>query len=260
MKLTILIAEDERLAREELAYWLAKEPDIELLEMAASGAAALELAAKHKPDVVFMDIEMPEMDGIQAAQRLAAGAEMPLLVFTTAYDRHAIEAFRLGAVDYLLKPYEAARLSQTLGRIRSRAALRRPAREAASAGDGVFRPVSASPVPKRGKLLIEDGGRMVVVEAQQCLYAVKEEKSTRLHLTDGRTFVTKQTLQELEDRLGEGFFRPHRSYLINLDGIEAIEPWFNGAYNALLKGAGRTCIPVSRVAAKEMIRLLSGEG
>ncbi|MFC4098508.1 LytR/AlgR family response regulator transcription factor [Paenibacillus xanthanilyticus] len=261
MKLTILIAEDERLAREELAYMLAKEPDIELLEAAASGTAALALAAKHKPDVVFMDIEMPEMDGIQAAQRLAADAdtEMPLLVFTTAYDRHAIEAFRLGAVDYLLKPYGEERLGQTLARIRSRAALRRAERQAAASGAGMTKPVASFTPPKRDKLLIEDGSRMVVIEARQCLYAVKEEKSTRLHLADGRTFVTKQTLQELEERLGAGFFRPHRSYLINLDGIEAIEPWFNGAYNALLKGPGRTCIPVSRVAAKEMIRRLSGE-
>lgn len=257
MKLTILIADDERLAREELAYLLGKEPDIELLETAASGAAAVELAAKHKPDVVFLDIEMPELDGIQAAQRLASGARMPLIVFTTAYDGHAIEAFRLGAVDYLLKPYGEARLGQTLARLRSRAALNRAGGDPAAEGAVVSKPAIAT--PKRSKLLIEDGGRMVVVEAKQCLYAVKEEKSTRIHLTDGRTFMTKQTLQELEDRLGAGFFRPHRSYLINLDGIEAIEPWFNGAYNALLKGEGRTCIPVSRVAAKEMIRLLSGE-
>lgn len=249
MKLRIMIAEDERLAREELIYLLSKEPDVELVPSAASGVEALELAQKHKPDVVFLDIEMPEMDGIQAAHRLVEMNPRPFLIFTTAYDQYAIEAFQLEAVDYLLKPYAEERLRQTLERIRGRKA---------EAGSEVRTKAPLGPPFKSGKLLVDDGTRMVVLEAELFLYAVKEDKVTRIHMADGRSYAAKQTLQELEERLGPSFFRPHRSYLVNLDYIYEIEPWFNGAYNAILRDSNRTQIPVSRVAAKEMIRLLQG--
>jgi len=249
MKLRVMIAEDERLAREELIYLLSKEPDVELVPSAASGVEALELAQKHKPDAVFLDIEMPEMDGIQAAHQLVEMDPRPFLVFTTAYDQYAIEAFQLEAVDYLLKPYAEERLRQTLERIRGRKA---------EAGTDVRTKAPLSPPFKSGKLLVDDGARMVVLEAELFLYAVKEDKVTRIHMADGRSYAAKQTLQELEERLGPSFFRPHRSYLVNLDYIYEIEPWFNGAYNAILRDPNRTQIPVSRVAAKEMIRLLQG--
>jgi two-component system response regulator LytT len=249
MKLRIMIAEDERLAREELIYLLSKEPDVELVPSAASGVEALELAQKHKPEVVFLDIEMPELDGIQAAHRLNELELRPFLVFTTAYDQYAIEAFQLEAVDYLLKPYAEERLRQTLERIRGRKA---------ESGTDARTKAPPGPLFKSGKLLVDDGARMIVLESELFLYAVKEDKVSRIHMADGRSYVAKQTLQELEERLGPSFFRPHRSYLVNLDYIYELEPWFNGAYNAILKDPNRTRIPVSRMAAKEMIRLLQG--
>lgn len=251
MKLHVLIAEDERLAREELIYLLSKEPDVVLLPPAASGLEALELALKHRPDAIFLDVQMPEMDGIQAAHRLAEINPRPFIVFTTAYDQYALEAFQLDAVDYLLKPYEEERFRQTLIRIRGR-------KTDAGSGYPAQSPV-ASPAFKRSKLLIDDGGRMVVLEPEFFLYAMKEEKVTRIFMADGRSYGTRQTLQELEERLGSSFFRPHRSYLVNLEYIHELEPWFNGAYNAVLKDSQRTKIPVSRIAARDMIRLLQGQ-
>lgn len=253
MKLRVMIAEDERLAREELIYLLSKEPEIVLLPSAASGVEALEIAQKHKPDAVFLDIEMPEMNGIQAAYRLHEMDPRPFIVFTTAYDQYALEAFQLEAVDYLLKPYDEERLRRTLDRIRSR-------KTEAGGASGAHKQTEAPAAPafKRNKLLVDDGDRMVVLEAELFLYAVKEEKVTHIHMADGRSYATKQTLQELEERLGATFFRPHRSYLVNLDYIQEIEPWFNGAYNAILKDSNRTKVPVSRIAAKDLIRLLQG--
>jgi two-component system response regulator LytT len=191
------------------------------------------------------------MDGVQAARRLHEIDPRPFIVFSTAYDQYALEAFQLEAVDYLLKPYEEERFRQTLIRIRAR-----------KSGAGSMHTAKSpleTPAFKRSKLLIDDGGRMVVLDPEFFLYAVKEEKVTRIFMADGRTYGTKQTLQDLEERLGSAFFRPHRSYLVNLDYIHELEPWFNGAYNAVLKDSQRTKIPVSRIAARDMIRLLQGQ-
>ncbi|MED4602040.1 LytTR family DNA-binding domain-containing protein, partial [Paenibacillus validus] len=109
------------------------------------------------------------------------------------------------------------------------------------------------------KLLIDDGSRMIVVEPMKVGFAVKEEKLTQIHMADGQVHATRQTLQELEEKLtGYSFFRPHRSYLVNVEFIDEIEPWFNGAYNVILKDAKRSRIPLSRVAAKELIKRLQG--
>lgn len=119
-RIKVMIAEDERLAREELAYLLEQEPDIEMLPYAASGRELLELAAQWQPDVVFLDVHMPELEGLQAARMLKASPHSPLIVFTTAYDEYAVEAFGLNAIDYLLKPYSHIRFKESLERIRAR--------------------------------------------------------------------------------------------------------------------------------------------
>ncbi|WP_228551253.1 LytR/AlgR family response regulator transcription factor [Paenibacillus sp. B01] len=315
--LTVLIADDERLAREELVYLLSREAGVELVGQACSGREALEQARRLRPDALFLDVEMPEGSGLQAARRLREEGSAPMIVFTTAYDRYAVEAFGVEAVDYLLKPYEEERLREALARLRQRkeagtepasredgpaggmlpeteGGADRPLAEAAAGADlsaapsleGSVRPsgqqegeaasAAASPaagavpridhagidpaasVPRKARLLVEDGGRMVVLDAALLLYAAKEDKSTRLRMADGSDHFTRQTLQELEERLGRGFFRPHRSYLVHLDYIKEIEPWFNGAYNLVLKHAEGERIPVSRAAAKDMLRLLEG--
>ncbi|GGG03756.1 LytR/AlgR family response regulator transcription factor [Paenibacillus abyssi] len=259
----VMIAEDERLAREELLYLLSQEQDVELLPFAVNGAELLELADIHKPDVVFLDIQMPGLDGVQTAQQLMNIEPQPLIVFATAYEQYAVEAFRIEAVDYLLKPYDEDRLREALQRIRkllasSEGASPSPASAAPAAlkasGSKVLQP------PIKPKLLVDDGSRMIVIEPVKIGFAVKEEKQTHIHMADGQVHATRQTLQELEEKLtGYAFFRPHRSYLVNVDFIDEIEPWFNGAYNIILKDAKRSRIPVSRSAGKELIRRLQGE-
>jgi two-component system response regulator LytT len=239
----IMIAEDERLAREELIYLLSKEPDVTLLPSATNGDELLSLAEKHEPDVIFLDIHMPGSNGMQAAEALLRRHPKPQLVFATAYDAYAVEAFQQGATDYLLKPYDEERLRLTLQRLRDR--------------QGTPSHVPPLPSAPKGKLLIEGDSRTVIVDPASIAFAEKEEKQTRIHMTDGQMHLTKYSLQELQDRMqGHPFFRTHRSYLVNVGRIAEIEPWFNGASNAILSDAKRSRIPISRIASKELLRLI----
>ena len=247
-----MIAEDERLAREELIYLLKQEEDLEILPSASNGRELLDLTRIHKPQVVFLDVQMPEMEGIEAATQLRAAFRDILLVFTTAYEDYAVTAFGLNAIDYLLKPYSQDRLKETLQRIRERL----------GAAAARMTPASAPSLSSRklNKLLLEDGTKHVLLNPESILYAVREERVIRIFTSEGQNVASKLTLQELEEKLkGCAFFRPHRSYLVNINQIEEIVPWFNGAYNIIMKDGKRTPIPLSREAAKELFRTLKGD-
>lgn len=260
-RIKTMIAEDERLAREELAYLLEQEPDIELLPHAANGRELLELVPLRQPDVVFLDVHMPELEGLQAARMLKASPVSPFIVFTTAYDEYAVEAFGLNAIDYLLKPYSHMRLKETLQRIRSRvqegqAAPKQEAYDVALQAAS-YPSTEAAPRSMRGKLLFDDGDKHVLVDPEAILYAVREERVIRIWTAEGQRITSKSTLQELEEKLaGYSFFRPHRSYLVNVNRIAELSPWQNGAYNIVLKDEQRTMIPLSREAARDLFRLL----
>jgi two-component system response regulator LytT len=259
MNVKVIIAEDERLAREELIYLLSREEGIELLATVTNGRELLEAVQEQRPDVVFLDIQMPEMDGLETSRRLLAEKEPPYIVFTTAYDQYAVEAFNLNAVDYLLKPYDDERLRETIQRIREK---KRTFKEMAPKASDMKEPVIGGTVHaiKLNRLLVDDGNKMVVIQPDQILFAEKQEKETIIYTADGKSHSSKFTLQELEQKLaGHSFFRSHRSYLVNLDYILEIEPWFSGAYNVLLKEGKKTKIPVSRASAKELLKILKGE-
>lgn len=238
MKISVMIAEDEMLALEELVYMLEKEKDIELCPSAETGDELIDLYFEHKPDVLILDIEMPGVTGVEAAKRIMKSAnEPPLFIFTTAYDNYAIDAFEIEAVDYLLKPFDHIRLHQALERIRKRLEDKREA------------PVQNSP---NNKLLIDDGEKMIVLSPDSIYYAVPSQRTLEIH-TENEVIESKMTLQELEKKLeGLSFFRTHRSYLVNLNHIHEITPWFNGAYNITLKNKEKTTIPVSRSARKAL--------
>jgi two-component system response regulator LytT len=246
----VIIAEDERLAREELIYLLKQEKDIELLPSAANGRELLELVDKFEPDVIFLDIQMPEMEGIQAARMLSSREYSPLIVFTTAHEDYAVEAFGLNAVDYLLKPYDHHRLQETLTRIRKRLGETKTEAKEKTTDSSVSKNTSQS---KLSKLLIDDGNRLAVIDPETVLYAVRDDRVIQIHTTS-QTFTSKMTLQQLEEKLASfSFFRTHRSYLVNMNHVLELVPWFNGAYNLILKDAKRTQIPVSRTSAKELL-------
>lgn len=242
MTMRIMIAEDEYLAKEELIYMLEKEKDIELCPSAETGEELINLYFEHKPDVLMLDIEMPGMTGVDAARQiLKATKTAPYIVFITAYDTYAVEAFDIEAVDYLLKPFDQVRFQQMLEKLRSRK----------SDTEEIIKPkeieVGASAMRK---LLIDDGEKMIVISPSSIYYAVPSDRMLEIY-TETKVIESKLTLQELEKKLaGLPFFRTHRSYLVNLNQILEIAPWFNGAYNITLKDENKTTIPVSRAARK----------
>src|SRR5699024_1354459 len=207
MKLNVMIAEDEFLAREELLYLLEKEKDIILLPSAETGEELIELYFEHRPDVLFLDIEMPGLTGVEAAKQISKStSNPPLFVFTTAYDAYAIDAFEIEAVDYLLKPFDQPRLQQALERVKSRLQERK-----VGAKD---EQQSSTATRANSKLLIDDGEKMIVLSPNAIYYAVPSQRMLEIHTENG-VIESKMTLQDLERKLeGLSFFRTHRSYLV----------------------------------------------
>lgn len=248
MKVNVMIAEDEYLAREELIYLLERESDIHIMPSAATGEELLDLYFEHRPDVLFLDIEMPGLSGVEAAKQILESTnDAPYIIFTTAYDAYAIDAFSMEAVDYLLKPFDQARLQQALERVRKRIV-----EKSASTRTNFSQARLATT-----KLLIDDGEKMIVLSPGSIYYAVPSQRRLEIHTENG-VIESKMTLQELEKKLeGFSFFRTHRSYLVNLDHILEITPWFNGAYNITLKDKQKTTVPVSRSARKALFEKFS---
>jgi two-component system response regulator LytT len=241
LKIKALIAEDERLVREELAYLLQQEEDFILCPSAVNGQQMVDLYDQYDPDVIFLDIHMPSLSGIDAARRIRSeSGHAPLFVFITAFEEHAVQAFDLEAVDYLLKPYDTERFQVMLERVRKHLS---------------YLPKKTK-VVRTSKLLVEDKEKMVVLDPKSIYYAERVDRLIEIY-TVKEVIRSKMTLQELEDKLnGHPFFRPHRSYLVNLEWIDEILPWFNGAYNLILADGKKTRIPVSRTSAKSLFQLL----
>ncbi|WP_080872073.1 LytR/AlgR family response regulator transcription factor [Oceanobacillus timonensis] len=247
MKMHIMIAEDEQLAREELMYLLEREQDVKLLPSAETGEQLVELYKEHEPDVIFLDVHMPGMRGVAAAKIIMelAYIKPPLFIFTTAYDDYAVEAFEIEAVDYMLKPYDTARFQTAMHRLRKRI----------QQSENSKGRESAQNIPSSAKLLVDDDDRTIVLSPDAIYYAVPHKRMLEIH-TEDRVIYSKMTLQELEKKLqGYAFFRTHRSYLVNLNHIQEITPWFNGASNITLKDEKQTKIPVSRTARKHLFDL-----
>ncbi|MEH7177770.1 LytR/AlgR family response regulator transcription factor [Neobacillus vireti] len=245
MNIRAMIAEDEMMARKELLYLLKDEKGVILTPHAETGEQLIELYSEHRPDVIFLDVEMPGFTGIEAARYIMKQETdtVPLFVFTTAYDEYAMDAFEVEAVDYLLKPYDETRFRRTMNRIRKSMANRKISSEATEK--------KAQTIVS--KMLIDDGERMIVVSPDSIFYAVPNKRLLEIH-TEDKVIMSRMTLQELEDQLaGHMFFRAHRSYLVNLNHVLEITPWFNGTSNLTLKDKSRTQIPVSRSASKSIL-------
>lgn len=249
MKIHAMIAEDEPMARKELTYLLTQEEAVEVCPSAETGEQLLQLYSDYEPDVIFLDIHMPSMNGIEAAKQLVDQAIYypPLFIFTTAYDEYAIQAFDMEAVDYLLKPFDETRFQKAMKRLRNQLLQR----ERKLMEPYVSNLKSSGPT----KFLIEDGERTAVLSPEMIYYAVPHKRMLEVHTKD-RVILSRMTLQDLEKKLyGFPFFRTHRSYLVNLNYIKEITPWFNGTSNITLKDMEEIQIPVSRTARKMLFKM-----
>jgi two-component system LytT family response regulator/two-component system response regulator LytT len=248
--LRVMVVDDEQPARDELCYQLAQLEDVDIVAQAANGVEALSAIDRLEPDLIFLDIQMPGLNGFEVARRLLERDEQPpALVFVTAFDQHAVEAFEVNAVDYLLKPVDAGRLEQALARTRRRLSLDR----SAPVNDQLERLVKMMATRRRDQVAVRVGERFLLVQAEEIIYASLADES--INIVTGQVSGTSnyRTLDELQARLDpEVFWRVHRSHLVNINKIKEIVPWFSRNYILRMKDAKGTEIPVSRTQTKRL--------
>jgi DNA-binding LytR/AlgR family response regulator len=253
-----LVVDDEQLAREELCFLLGEFDGVEILGQAADGVEALRLAGALRPDVTFLDVQMPGLTGFEVARRLIQADVPSQIVFVTAFDQYAIDAFSVNAVDYVLKPVDAARLEQTVERVRQRLATRpasQPAAPLPLTPEDLERVVQAvqERQGRRDQLAIRVGERFVLVQADEVVHAslVDDAIVVVTHTISGTS--NYRTLDELQARLDPAvFWRVHRSHLVNITRIKEIVPWFSRNFLLKMKDPKGTEIPVSRAQTKRL--------
>ncbi len=249
MDLRAVLVDDEQLARDELGFLLGQVGGVEVVGQAGNGVEALTTIDRLQPDVVFLDVQMPGLTGFEVARRMLDANASSHIVFVTAYDQHAIEAFDVNAVDYLLKPVDPARLMLAVQRTRTRLASARPLH------DQIERIVQlvAERQGRKERLAIKVGERFMLVQAEEIVFASL--------IDEGITVVTDQhsgasnyrTLDELQERLDPSvFWRVHRSHLVNINKIKEIVPWFSRNYILRMKDEKTTEIPVSRTQTRRL--------
>lgn len=250
-----VLVDDEKLASDELAYLLKDFPDIEIQATGKNGLEALSLIEEYEPDVVFLDVQMPGMDGMsvvrQLRERLAA---LPYFVFVTAYDNYAVEAFRLEATDYLLKPLDKDRLAESIERVRRHMAETQQEQEPQYSVPSADAP---RPALQRNKVLLKSGARNFIVDAQDIVYATIDDGLITIVATNMEGQSNYRTIEELQSNLDPDlFWRVHRSYLVNINRIREVVPWFKSSYQLRMDDKKQTEIPVSRVQTKRLRMLL----
>jgi DNA-binding LytR/AlgR family response regulator len=247
--LRALVVDDEQLAREELCYLLAELGGVEIVAQAGDGPQALEAVGRHAPDVVFLDVQMPGLTGFEVARRLIDREPPVAIIFVTAYDQHAIEAFEVNAVDYLLKPVEADRLERAVQRVRRRVAGTRPLNDQLQR---IVQLVEARQ-GRRDQVALKVGERFLLVQAEEIIFASMADESINIVTGQVAGVASFRTLDELQARLDPStFWRVHRSHLVNINKIKEIVPWFSRNYILRMKDARATEIPVSRSQTRRL--------
>ena len=248
--ISAIIADDERLAREELTFLLSQFEDVEVIGTASNGLEALELIERLEPDIAFLDIQMPGLDGMGVVRKLRESRiQAPHIIFSTAWDQFAVEAFRLDVMDYVLKPVEKERLAETLARARKALAERSMEVE------------PEIPAPKglpAARILLRAGAKNLVIDAQELIYATIGGGVITLVSTGAEGQSSFRTLEELQAALNpDVFWRAHRSWVVNLNRIREVTPWFKSTYQLKMDDKKGTEIPVSRAQSKRLREMLN---
>ncbi|RKL67450.1 DNA-binding response regulator [Salipaludibacillus neizhouensis] len=236
-RIRVVVVDDEPYSRDEILFLLGKYQEVEIIGEADSGEKALGVIMRKSPDVVFIDIEMPQMSGMELAHSLKSMKKVPLIVFATAYPDYAAKAFRVQALDYILKPFDEEQLEETMLLIKDRLIVKETPNEKI--------------VVSSARLAVEDEGKIVYLSPNEITYLFREERETMIRTTDSQ-YSMKMPLKDIEMKLkNHPFFRTHKSYLVNIDRIEELIPWFNGAYQVKVEGSTEE-IPVSRNYVKAL--------
>jgi two-component system response regulator LytT len=246
--LTAVVADDEQPARDELCFQLGKIDGIQVVGQAVDGVQALHDIARLDPDVAFLDVQMPGLTGFEVARRLLERGTELAVVFVTAFDHRAVEAFEVNAVDYVLKPVDPVRLEQAVQRVRRR----RAGQPLSDQLERLVRMMSGQK-DRRNQIAVKVADRIALVQADDIIYASLAEDS--ISIVSGQVSGTSnyRTLDELQARLDpDVFWRVHRSHLVNINKIKEIVPWFSRNYILRMKDAKATEIPVSRTQTRRL--------
>jgi two-component system LytT family response regulator/two-component system response regulator LytT len=255
MDLRAVVVDDEQLARDELGYLLGQLGGVEVIAQAGNGLEAITTIDRLRPDVVFLDVQMPGLTGFEVARRLLDTHAASQIIFVTAYDQHAIEAFEVNAVDYLLKPVEQGRLEVAVDRARRRIDSDRqvePGVKNAAELEKIIQLV-AERQSRRERLAIKVGERFLLVQADDIIYASLADEGISVVTSQHAGTSNYRTLDELHERLDPTvFWRVHRAHLVNINKIKEIVPWFSRNYILRMKDEKSTEIPVSRMQTRRL--------
>jgi two-component system, LytTR family, response regulator len=280
MAMTALIVDDEQLARDELKYLLDSVGGVEVVAQGENGIEAVELIRAHHPDVVFLDVQMPGLDGFAVLKKLLEqnrGASMPQIIFATAFDQYAVRAFDVNAIDYLLKPFDRARVRQALERARQRIQEHEAESESgAPAAPAAATALTSAPItddrldallrlieqqqpggrPRTGKIILQAQSRLLLVDQKDVCFASIDEGviSVVTPTLEGQSRC--RTLEELLELLDPSiFWRAHRSFVVNINHIKEVVPWFKSSYQLRMADRKQTEIPVSRAQTRRLREL-----
>jgi two-component system LytT family response regulator/two-component system response regulator LytT len=282
MTLTTLIIDDEKLARQELRYLLDSLGEVEVLAEAANGIEAIELIDEHHPDLVFLDVQMPGLDGFAALKKLierrkksagkSAPQPLPEIIFATAYDQYAVQAFDVNAVDYILKPFDRARLQKALDRVRTRLAERALKTEIENEApiltensphldsqiDALLKHLSTQRAASPARIVVQSQSRLLLVDQSDICYAAIDEGVIRVVTQSFEGLSKCRTLEELQDQLDQAnFWRAHRGFIVNINHIREVVPWFKSSYQLRMNDKQQTEIPVSRAQTRRLRELFN---
>lgn len=256
MSINTIIVDDEKPARDELAFLLKGFPEINVIGQGKNGVEAVSLIKEHAPDLVFLDVKMPGLDGFGVLKKIVERKmKMPHVVFATAFDQYAVQAFDVNAVDYVLKPFDKSRISKAIQRAR------REIEAHTSPVERLEQLVSQLGTPKQTsaqavKIIVRTQQKLLLVDAEDLIFASIERGLISLTTKDLEGTSNYHRLEELNAALdSESFWRPHRSYLVNIHHIKEVVPWFNATYVLKMKDKKQTEIPVSRPQVRRMREL-----
>jgi len=253
MMIRTIIVDDEQPARDELRYLLSKHNDIQIVEEADSATRAAEVIVETRPELVFLDIQMPGKNGFEVIESLKGRIPLPLVVFATAFDEYAVEAFEKSAVDYILKPFSEKRLSLTLDRVRARLDKGREKQRPDINETLQSLLLQMESGRRHPRISVEKGGKIRLLDLDEVLYCSYESRVIVVHTVEGEfPLYGISTMDKLADHLqGTSFFRGHRSLLVNLNKIKEFSPWFHGKYHLIMDDPHHSELAISRSRVKE---------
>jgi len=251
--LSVVIVDDEQLAVDELSYLLKSADDVEIVAQGRNGLEAVNLIKEHSPDVVFLDVQMPGLDGFGVIKKLLdRKISLPQIVFATAFDQYAVKAFEVNAVDYLLKPFDKKRVAQALEKARKKLQGASPSSDKL---DTLVKMLE-SQRPQNSKVLVRSAGRLFLVDQKDVCFASIEDGVISVVATHLEGQSNCRTLEELlADLDSDMFWRAHRSFVVNINRIKEVVPWFKSSYQLRMDDRKQTEIPVSRAQTKRLREL-----